>query len=147
MRQPKVAFDAFDSLRLSVQGRWYLENACVVEVAGARKGRWGLGGCHANAAWLSRRWPQHYRWWTGYAVSDLGMVDNHSWVQRPDGSHLEVTYDQPASAYLGVPVPAAVTREHVAACTFHPNECVALFAAGLMSHGPLMFSSNPVTNG
>ena len=121
-------------LGFSLQGRWYLENAEVVPVDHARQGRYGLGSCHANAKWLARRWPNHYRWWSGYAVDQMiGIVDNHSWVQLADASHLEVTYDTPAHLYLGVPVPD-LGEDHYAQCTFHPNECVALMAAGAAGH-------------
>jgi hypothetical protein len=42
------------------------------------------------------------------SLNDHAVLDNHSWVQLPDGSHVEVTYEKPAAFYLGVPVPLAL---------------------------------------
>jgi hypothetical protein len=117
-------------LEATVQGRWYLDNGQVVVVECVRAGRWGQGFCHANSRWLSRRWPDRYRWWTGYALADVAgypFTENHSWVQQADGTHVEVAYPAPARIYVGKPAPEGF--EH-AGCTLHPNECVALRALG-----------------
>jgi len=116
----------------TVQGRWFLEHGDVVEVSECRRGRWGLGACHSNARWLARRWPAHYRWWVGYALmpeawpGDI-MPDSHSWVQRADGTHLEVTYDRPSRFYIGVPMSTEIPAH---GCMGHPNECLAWFNMG-----------------
>jgi hypothetical protein len=114
-------------LSASMQGAWYMGHGAVVRITAARRGRYGLGACHANAGWLARRWPQRYVWWTGYALTPgaFGGLDNHSWVCR-DGQHIEVTYDVPAVFYLGVPI------EPAPRCGFcgHPNDCTAFRALG-----------------
>lgn len=120
------ALSFLQRLEGTLAGRWYLNNGQLVAVEHVRAGRWGLGNCHANSRWLSRRWPDHYRWWTGYALDDaLGftLTDNHSWVQRADGTHVEVAYLAAARCYIGVPVPEGFRQ--AAGCTFHPNECMA----------------------
>jgi len=110
----------------SKQGRWYLENGEIVTVTEHRPGRWGMGSCHPNARWLAHRWPGHYRWWVGYALMpDWNYPDNHPWVQR-DGTHIEVTYDQPSGFYIGVPM--VEVGPHV--CTGHPNDCRAWTTLG-----------------
>jgi hypothetical protein len=128
-----------DRLSYSVQGRWFLEHGHVFSVSEARQGRWGLGKCHSNARWLARRWPEHYQWWTGYAAVPWGdHLDNHSWVRLTDGTHVEVTYFEPSSFYIGVPVPGTFFG---CVCGGHPNDCLPFRELGncsVKSHHPCL---------
>lgn len=128
------------TLEATRSGRWYLDSGQLVSVEHVRPGRWGVGHCHANSRWLSRRWPDRYRWWTGYALSNtlvLGLVENHSWVQRLDGTYMEVTYPAPATLYIGVPVPDGFQQG--TRCLLHPNECLAFSVLGFTVRLPLTF--------